>query len=83
MILRLFRSLFRRSKEDVPPRLPYRCGTMFLSSTAEQRKTVFEAWQREERHYIAWVEGHPRPRPEWVEIAAELRQAHESEDTAY
>ena len=51
------------------PQLPYRCGTMLLQTPADRRPAIFDAWQRAEEDYIALVDAHPRPRPEWVEIA--------------
>jgi hypothetical protein len=80
MIRRLFPFLRRESKDNVPPALPYRCGTMLLRSKPEQRKAIFEAWRRAEEQYVAWVEAHPRPKREWVEIAAQLRQMHQGND---
>ena len=76
MISRLVNFLFRRSEDDLPPHLPYRCGTILLDCKPEQRKSIFEAWKRAELEYVAWVDAHRRPRREWVEIAAELRQQH-------
>jgi hypothetical protein len=82
MFLGFIRRKFEQSNHKPPPQLPYRCGTMLLHSKPEQQPAIFQAWRRAEERYIAFVDAHPRPKREWVQTAAELRQMHEGEDSA-
>ena len=58
------------SRDEQPPRIPFRCGTLPLAI-----ETV-EAWERQEREYIEWVHAHPAPRPEWISVARQLKAVH-------
>jgi hypothetical protein len=59
---------------NIPPSLPYRCGTMLMRCTPEGMKRVCQGWQEEEERFIAWVAAHPVPRREWLETVERLRR---------
>ena len=62
------------SPADVPPTLPYRCGTMLLEASPEMVERVSRAWQEAEDHFVAWVVAHPSPRQAWLEDVERLRR---------
>lgn len=44
---------------DECPRLPYRCGTMFLMATPEERSRMFDAWDKAELAWLEWYDRQP------------------------
>ncbi len=47
---------------DPEPRLPYRCGTMLLSSTPEERAEITKWWREREADWLAWYARQPARR---------------------
>jgi len=65
------------SPTNVPPRLPFRCGTMLLQVRPEMMETVTRGWQEEEDRFVAWVIANPAPRAEWLASVERLKSSQE------
>jgi hypothetical protein len=59
---------------DAPPKRYYRCGTMLMRSSPEGQKRIIQRWQEEDDRFVAWVEAHPRPKKEWLEVVHDIRK---------
>jgi hypothetical protein len=62
------------SPANIPPSLPYRCGTMLMRCSLEGMERVARSWDEDEERFIAWVAAHPTPRAEWLEDVERLRR---------
>lgn len=51
---------------NMPPPLPYRCGTMLMECSPEVAARLRRGWQEDEDRFVAWVAAHPAPRQEWL-----------------
>lgn len=60
--------------DDTPPALTYRCGTMLLGMTTEQRQQALKSIRDQEQTYIDWVRTHPAPLQKWLETVERLKQ---------
>jgi hypothetical protein len=63
---------------EMPPPVPFRCGTMLLDADLEARSAILRAWQEADDRYIAWVNAHPLPKAGWLEEADRLRNRRSS-----
>jgi hypothetical protein len=62
---------------DVPPPLPYRCGTMLMRCGPEGAARVARSWDEDEDRFVGWVATHPAPRAEWLENVERLKRRRE------
>ena len=60
--------------DDTPPYLPRRCFTMMNALSPEDRAKASAAFREREDEYIAWVNAHPAPRPEWVATVRRIEE---------
>jgi hypothetical protein len=63
-----------QSPANIPPSLPYRCGTMLLRCSPEAANRIAQRRQQDEETFIAWVAAHPAPRQAWLETVELLRR---------
>ena len=57
-----------------PPKRYFRCGTPLIGAPPDVCERIEQRWREEDAHYVAWVDAHPRPKKEWLEIVRGIRR---------